>query len=309
MESKIARELDRGVYVREGARNAPCPAYRNTKRGWVNYLIGGAVTFSHRQNDYEHYHYPYNLEMHDYYELIIYLSDDALQYIADGQYFTVPKGAALLIKPHTMHMLRLPDTNRCQRYVINFRAPEHLFPDPMALDFLSQGEQNYALFTTEKGNFAAICANLEATLANTCSPFQQARALWYLTELFITLSETRTAQTVQLHASQEIAPVPPFLLEVKSYIDANYLAIPSVSALAAHFHYNAEYLTRSFRRYFNTPLWEYVIRRRLMYCSTLLRKGERVGEAAMKSGFSNRASFTKLFRRHFGCTPSEYVLF
>ncbi len=308
MQDKIQREMQNGVYIRKNAENALCPAYINTQRGWINYAIGGKVTFSHRKNDYERYQYPYSLEMHDYYELIIYLSEETLQYIADEQYFTFPQGSALLIKPHTMHMLKLSEFGNCERYVINFRSPETLFPDNSVLGFLNRGNENYALFPASENSFAEICEQIEYILSSTETPFQHTYAVMKLTELFIKISENRTADGEEINIADIHLSVPDFIIDVKSYIDNNYLDIASVSALAERFHYNREYLTRSFKRYFNTSVWNYVILRRLMYCGLLLRNGESVSRAALKSGFANRANFTKLFRRHFGCTPSEYSL-
>ncbi len=310
MQNKIKRELERGVYVRENNLYAQCQAYKNINRGWINYLISDAITFSHRENDYEHYDYPYALETHDYYELIIYSSVEDMHYIADGHYFNVPKGAALLIKPNTMHMLRLEENNNCERYVINFRSPEKLFPDASVLEFLDCGNENYALFIVDKADknrFSELCSNIENSLLEDSSKFQRARAILNITALFIALSETRPADIKKLTVTGQDALLPSFIIEVKNYIDENYLNINSVSKLSENFHYNKEYLTRSFRKHFNIPIWDYIIKRRLMYCCTLLDGGEFISAAALKSGFYNRASFTKLFKRYLECTPSEYI--
>jgi AraC-like DNA-binding protein len=45
----------------------------------------------------------------------------------------------------------------------------------------------------------------------------------------------------------------------------------------------------------NTPIYEYILRRRMLHCTMLLRQGMRVEDAAHSAGFVNMASFTKLF--------------
>jgi AraC-like DNA-binding protein len=89
-------------------------------------------------------------------------------------------------------------------------------------------------------------------------------------------------------------------------VDANFLHLRSVNDVADHFFYSREYISRSFQKYFNTPLYDYILNRKMMHCCTLLQQGELVESAARKAGFHNLSSFVKVFRKRYGCNPSEY---
>ncbi len=305
MKNKIEKNLQSGTYTRVSSPDSVCPAYFNCERGWINHIVSDKISFSHRKNDYSAYEYPYVLEAHDNYELIIYHSGEDLEYIADGQHFIVPQGSALLIKPHIMHMLRLPSPMACERYVLNFRSLGDLFPDRTAISFLDKGSANCALFPAKEHDFSALSDAVECALTEEETPFKNAKALARITELFIAISETPAAEIADQSEIRAVSSVPASILEIKEYIDGHYMEISSIPELLEHFFYNREYVTRCFRKYFGIPIYDYILRRRLIFSRNLLLAGESVSDAAQKAGFRNRSSFIKLFKKHFGCAPSD----
>ena len=99
---------------------------------------------------------------------------------------------------------------------------------------------------------------------------------------------------------------PHFIRDIKEYIDENYLLIDSAEALSRQFYYSREYISRSFSKYYNTPIYEYILERKMQHSALLLKQGTSVEASAHNSGFGNMSSFIKLFRKYYGCTPSEY---
>jgi AraC-like DNA-binding protein len=66
-------------------------------------------------------------------------------------------------------------------------------------------------------------------------------------------------------------------------------------------------LERAFQRAYGTSPRQYQIHLRLMRAKELLRRGERqVVAAARACGFHDPKYFARLFKREFGCRPSEY---
>ena len=54
------------------------------------------------------------------------------------------------------------------------------------------------------------------------------------------------------------------------------------------------------------PIYDYILEKKMLHFKHLLLKGEGVEAAARICGFSNMSSFSKLFKKKNGCTPSEY---
>ena len=52
---------------------------------------------------------------------------------------------------------------------------------------------------------------------------------------------------------------------------------------------------------------DYIRRRRMARACELLREGFNVSETAYRTGYSDPNYFTKVFKKEFGCTPTEYI--
>lgn len=94
------------------------------------------------------------------------------------------------------------------------------------------------------------------------------------------------------------------------YIDENYTGENiSVAHLASLCGVSETYLRRLFRTAFSASPAIYMRNMRIKYAKRLLRSGEySVTDAAMLSGFSDAAYFSREFKRSVGMSPSEYLL-
>lgn len=299
MKTKLEENLKKGRYV-EKAASLSAASYVS-KGGWTEHLLADRILFSHRENDYTKSSFSKRLHTHDHYELTLVSGGEGVEYIADGKSISVHRGMAILTKPGRFHMFRLSAPTRYDRYVLYFKNVESLFPDKALTAFADMGNDSAAIFDLPEGAALPKVKAAETALSETASPYAAAKAYLSLCDLFLTLSD-HTA----LEEGSYATSVPPFMSEIKNYIDENFLRISSVEALAKQFFYSREYLSRSFKQYYNTPVYEYILGRRLLYCASLLARGETVERAARAAGFGNMSSFIKLFRKHRGCTPSEY---
>ena len=165
------------------------------------------------------------------------------------------------------------------------------------MKFIEQGSESIAAFHLPPFAFSRLLEEAKALASGAFAAC--ASAYLAIGELFLFLSKEKSAAPLK--------DLPPhFIGEIKDYIDRNFLELPSASALCEKFFYSREYISRSFRRYYNTPIYDYILQRKLLYCRSLLEKGEGVESAAFKSGFGNLAGFGRLFKKQYGCTPSEY---
>ncbi len=94
---------------------------------------------------------------------------------------------------------------------------------------------------------------------------------------------------------------------VLHHISAHYNESISTASIAAHFHYNPDYLGRAFRCATGASITNTINRRRIKEAKTLL-VGEqmKIGEVAEACGFQDAGYFRKIFRVMCGVTPHQY---
>jgi AraC-like DNA-binding protein len=106
-----------------------------------------------------------------------------------------------------------------------------------------------------------------------------------------------------------VAPVPlaRHLLRARDLVDGRYHEPLDLRALASEAGVSPRHFGRSFRGTFGETPHQYLLSRRLERARHLLRTSElSVAEVCLEVGFSSVGSFTSTFRRHTGCSPTEY---
>jgi AraC family transcriptional regulator len=100
---------------------------------------------------------------------------------------------------------------------------------------------------------------------------------------------------------------PRWLRSVREWIEDEYAAPPSLSAISRVVNRDGGYVSAAFRRHFGTTIGQYVRDVRLWHARTLVADpGIPLVEVAQIHGFSDQSHFSRLFRRRFSLTPGEY---
>lgn len=300
MKDKVYDNQNKKRYAQKIC-GASFEAYVNKDGGWIDHLLSDKILLSHRTNHYSQNALPEKLHAHHYYELTLIANGDSVTYIADGQSVQLHRGMAVLTKPMRFHMFRPDAPIDYDRYVLYFRDVEAIFPDTAIMNFTKMGNASCAVFDLPEQSLLSYLKSAEDALADIASPYSSAGAYLNICNIFLTLSNNKATIEEKLPT-----PTPHFISQIKKYIDENHLHIHSVEEIARQFFYSREYISRSFRKYYNTPLYEYILRRKMQHSLLLMKNGASVEESARTSGFGNMSSYIKLFRKVYGCTPSEY---
>ena len=96
------------------------------------------------------------------------------------------------------------------------------------------------------------------------------------------------------------------IIAAKIFIDENYqepinLDLISQQAFLSRFHFH-----RLFRQVYRRTPQQYITRKRLDKAKILLSENRPVTEVCNEVGFESIGSFSWLFRRRFGLSPSEF---
>jgi len=98
-----------------------------------------------------------------------------------------------------------------------------------------------------------------------------------------------------------------FVDKMLDYINANYKQDISVQELAALCHINYNYAGQLFRQETGETINKFLMRIRMDKASDLLKNtAMSIADVATETGYKDYFYFAKIFKKHWGITPSEY---
>lgn len=96
------------------------------------------------------------------------------------------------------------------------------------------------------------------------------------------------------------------IVQAKLFIDSNYAERIDAGEIADEACYSKFHFIRTFKSIYGRTPHQYLTHVRIERAKELLEQGVSVTEACFFVGFESVASFTSLFKRRAGVTPSEY---
>ena len=96
------------------------------------------------------------------------------------------------------------------------------------------------------------------------------------------------------------------IVQAKLFIDRNFEENINAENIADEASYSKFHFIRTFRSIYGRTPHQYLIHVRVEAAKKLLAAGVSVTEACMAVGFESMGSFTVLFKRRTGVTPSEF---
>ena len=91
-----------------------------------------------------------------------------------------------------------------------------------------------------------------------------------------------------------------------NYLDSNYLKLPSLEALSAHFGYTYGHICKAFKKLYGITPGEYLLSKKMDYADALHREGKTLGQIAEALGYSTPYNFSRAFKKLRGSAPERY---
>ncbi len=102
--------------------------------------------------------------------------------------------------------------------------------------------------------------------------------------------------------------LPPQLNRLLSYIKANYTSQITLDDICKNMNMSKQYCMRIFKRHMRTTINDYILDLRMRHAAYLLSGTYmNVSQTADYLGFTTTAYFSRVFKKYYGVSPSEYV--
>ena len=99
------------------------------------------------------------------------------------------------------------------------------------------------------------------------------------------------------------------LQALKGYIDIHYREQDmSLDKLSRAFSYSEKYLSAFIRKHMNLRFTEYLNTLRIQHaCALISEDSKSISQISAMCGYSDPLYFSKVFKKHIGCTPTAYM--
>jgi len=267
---------------------------------WQNHAINDSLFYAYRSTVYDRNTYPSSLHYHDYFELLV-LEDGDISYVCESSVYIPKRGDVIIIPPGKFHMSKInSEKTHYKRHVF------YLYPDAfdglghrILFDFLTRIDGGVILSLPNSDELLNNLTKLANALSRD-SELDRAEALGIIIQAFCLLNKK------DIKYGNESEKLPENVLEIGRYIDTHFAEINSVNDVAEHFFYSREYVSKLFKKHFNTTILDYVHKRRIAKSRELIADGVPIIEVCSEVGFGSLSTFIRVFRSITDMTPSEY---
>lgn len=247
------------------------------------------------------------------YELIV-MTQGTLYLDYNGVRYTVPSGQYLLLPPYAdeENMRHGFQPSSCEFYWLHFVTADNCFykknpPPLLEASFSMDPEQTLRLPVQGKVPAPDKLVVLMRQMQNNVRAGYPQRALDYETSTVLwelhcqLLLDSRPQEPTQEPRASQL------YMDMLDYVLANASGGLTVADVAAHFGYNAKYLSHLFVKLSGRPLKQYILRCRMDNANLLLTDTNlSIADIAQRLGYEDAHNFSRAYKKITGLSPSDY---
>ena len=236
------------------------------------------------------------------FNILIYVLEGTIYVTEDDTDYAVGEGELLLLKSGIHHYGKYEIAKGTRWYYI------HFYTDDSAVS----GCREYGISDENSGDyryFAKLPKYLTG-LSGSNTQWQIADFISYLhsndktKDWRVNLKLSELLSAIALEGSRAVLTLP---MKICRYLDANYKAGFSVSALQKEFYLSYKYMAACFKKEVGCSMQQYHTSLRMNEAARLLKSTLMpIGEIAAEVGYEDMLYFSKYFHRFFGMSPTLY---
>lgn len=245
---------------------------------------------------------------HDFIEIAFILSGEGT-FVLNEKWYAVRKGDVLLFNPGVVHqcVYSSPDSPLEEFYVaftdihIRDMQPNQIsFPDHERL--LHPGEKTFV-------SLSRLCASMKAE-STCCQPGRYFMLKAYVTQMILLLYREQISAPVIVEKGCEFESTnKKYVVEqIVDYLDSHYSEKISLDQIARNMYLSPFYISKIFKSETGDTPINHLIRVRMEKARELLEQQRDISvqDIALQVGYDDAYHFSKLFKKHFGESPSYY---
>jgi AraC-like DNA-binding protein len=251
------------------------------------------------------------LHFHDVFE-IYYAGTGGLKYFVDNRIYPVEKGDLFVFNHLDLHRIGIPQGTWYERYVLVFNQEYIQGLCTAASDllrcFLNRDPRfNHRAHLTEKqaGIFLGLFEKADRYLKSSEYGDDIYRKITLAEILiFVNCIYQNNKQAFSAQHDTPYVKIKPILNYISDHLDLKL----SLEHLANRFYISKFHLCKIFKEATGFTLNEYIINRRIIRATELLRKDYLVAQVAEMTGFHDDSYFITTFKKIVGLSPKQYAL-
>jgi len=240
-----------------------------------------------------------NQHLHQYYEILLNFSAIPLQHTVGGQSYVTDSPCIIFRSPYILHRTITLDSSVYTRCNIGFHPQVlHEFSGVCDLGNLKNCLEIMIPVTADQLDALIPLLNRLKQIRNPAVP----KGVGVCT-LALLLYEINTLAS---HAAPHKIEVPSYMQSLLQYLNDHIEEKMNIDDLAERYYVSRSTLIRTFRKTTNMSLHTYIIQLRINKAKILLETQLPMSIIAEKCGFASDSSFSTMFRRYTGISPSRY---
>lgn len=279
-----------------------------------------SITYNKRgylNRDFELFHIKDNKNLsfefhyHDFNKIIIFISGK-VTYLVEGKAYRLKPWDIMVIGGKEIHKPIIEPGETYERIVIYVNSDfleKHSNHDcNLATCFETEGDERLNLVRydpSELKTIRTILSHLEdACRSNEFGSRILKNSLLmqfivHLNRKFLNTRESLEINDIEFDES---------ISNILSYINENLEKDLSIANISSRFFISKYYLMHKFKKQTGYSVHNYILQKRLIAASELIRKGMPTMEASIECGFKDYSSFVRAFKKMFGSSPKKYYM-
>lgn len=254
-----------------------------------------------RLEDEKEYH------SHDFIEMALIMEGKG-KYLIDGQMYVVEEGDILLLNPGVRHQAIVQNsTNPTIEFFVGFTDVNF---EGMEINhfYLGEGGPIYHTAPDLRLKLFKICASMVEENSE-CRPERYFMMRTYLEQMILLLLREEQEPLIQNKSGFAFKSISKkYVVEqIVNYFEAHYSEKISLDQIAENMYLSPFYISKIFKSETGDTPIRYLIDIRLDRAYKLIESGRvaSIQEAAALVGYDDAYYFSKLFKKHFGESPSK----
>jgi AraC-like DNA-binding protein len=272
------------------------------KRGYLNEDFHFFNLKDQKKNDFE-FHY------HDFNKIIIFISGD-VTYIIEGKSYKLKPWDILLVGKNDLHLPIISEATPYERMI--------LWLNPLFLEGHNKNNCDllscFQLASERKLNLIRLSSKHINSLKQNLSDLEEEiqdkafgstilrNALFLqfmvkINRLFFGMDVNKNTDDIKYDGRIE---------NILSLINSNLDKDLSIDMLSKAFYLNKYYLMHLFKEETGYTIYSYILKKRVIKASDLIKSGMQAGEVCAQCGFGDYSNFVRAFKREFELSPKQY---